>query len=48
MSRHRIKIDVTERVINATRGALEKQRPTIDRRIAALDVRSRFETGGNF
>lgn len=37
------KIDVTERVINATRAALEKQRPTIDRRIGALDVRSRFE-----
>ncbi len=37
------RIDVTERVINATRSALEKQRPLIDRRIAALDVKSRFE-----
>ena len=38
-----LKIDVTERVINATRGALEKQRPMIDRRIGSLDIRSRFE-----
>ncbi len=37
------RIDVTERVINATRSALEKQRPTIDRRIASLDVKTRFE-----
>jgi len=37
------RIDVTERVINATRDALEKQRPLIDRRIASLDVKSRFE-----
>jgi hypothetical protein len=37
------KIDVTERVINATRDQLEKQRPMINRRIASLDIRSRFE-----
>ena len=37
------RIDVTERVINATREQLEKQRPLIDRRIASLDIRSRFE-----
>ncbi|MGK2962060.1 MAG: DUF4403 family protein [Gemmatimonadaceae bacterium] len=37
------RIDVTERVINATRSALEKQRPEIDRRIASLDVKTRFE-----
>jgi hypothetical protein len=37
------KIDVTERVINATKEQLEKQRPLIDRRIASLDIRSRFE-----
>lgn len=37
------RIDVTERVINATRGAIEKQRPMIDRRIASLDIRTRFE-----
>ncbi len=37
------RIDVTERVINATREQLEKQRPMIDRRIASLDIRSRFE-----
>jgi hypothetical protein len=37
------KIDVTERVINATRDQLVKQRPMIDRRIASLDIRTRFE-----
>jgi hypothetical protein len=37
------RIDVTERVINATKEQLEKQRPLIDRRIASLDIRSRFE-----
>ena len=37
------RIDVTDRVINATREQLEKQRPLIDRRIAGLDIRSRFE-----
>lgn len=37
------RIDVTERVINATRAAIEKQRPMIDRRIASLDIRTRFE-----
>ena len=37
------RIDVTDRVINATREQLLKQRPLIDRRIASLDIRSRFE-----
>ena len=37
------KIDVTDRVINATRDVLEKQRPMIDRRIGSLDIKSRFE-----
>ena len=37
------KIDVTNRVINATRDALEKQRPVIDRKIASIDIRSRFD-----
>jgi len=37
------KINVTDRVIGATRKALEDQRPMIDRRIASLDIRSRFE-----
>jgi hypothetical protein len=37
------RIDVTDRVIKATREQLEKQRPMIDRRIASLDIRSRFE-----
>ena len=40
------RIDVTERVINATREQLEKQRPLIDRRIASLDIRSRFQMLG--
>jgi hypothetical protein len=38
------RIDVTDRVINATRDILEKQRPMIDRRISSLDIRSRFES----
>src|SRR5688572_22750026 len=37
------KIDVTERVINATRDQLEKQRPMINQRLASLNIRSRFE-----
>lgn len=37
------RIDVTDRVIDATRKALEGQRGLIDRRIGALDIRSRFE-----
>lgn len=41
------RIDVTERVINATREQLEKQRPLIDRRIASLDIRSRFQNWWN-
>ncbi|HEX2723660.1 MAG TPA: DUF4403 family protein, partial [Gemmatimonadaceae bacterium] len=39
-----LKIDVTQRVLNATRGALEEQRPMIDRKIASLDIRKRFES----
>jgi hypothetical protein len=38
-----LKIDVTDRVINATREALSKQRPMIDAKIASLDIHSRFE-----
>jgi hypothetical protein len=38
------KIDVTDRVIKATREALEKQRPMIDRKISSIDLRPRFET----
>ena len=38
-----LKIDVTDRVINATREALEKQRPTIDRKISSINIRPRFE-----
>lgn len=38
-----LKINVTERVINAARDQLEKQRPMIDRRISSLDIHSRFE-----
>jgi hypothetical protein len=37
------RIDVTDRVIKATREQLEQQRPMIDRRIASLDIRSRFQ-----
>jgi len=37
------RVDVTDRVIDATRKAIEDQRPMIDRRIASLDIRSRFE-----
>lgn len=38
------KINVTDRVLKATRDVLEKQRPMIDRRIGSLDIRSRFES----
>ena len=37
------KINVTERVLNATKAALEKQRPSIDRKIASINIRPRFE-----
>jgi hypothetical protein len=37
------KIDVTDRVINATKDALEKQRPLIDRKISSINLRPRFE-----
>ncbi|MEO7366683.1 MAG: DUF4403 family protein [Gemmatimonadaceae bacterium] len=36
-------INVTDRVIDATKNALEAKRPLIDKKIAALDIRSRFE-----
>ncbi len=36
-------IDVTDRVIEATKNALESKRPMIDQKIGALDIRSRFE-----
>src|SRR5215207_184341 len=42
-----LKIDVTERVLNATRTAIEAQRPMIDRKIASLNVRTRFENWWN-
>jgi hypothetical protein len=38
-----LNIDVTDRVINATKDVLAKQRSLIDRRIASVDIRSRFE-----
>ncbi len=42
-----LKIDVTERVLNATRTAIEAQRPMIDRKIASLNIRTRFENWWN-
>lgn len=36
-------INVTDRVIDATKSALAAKRPMIDQKIAALDIRSRFE-----
>ncbi len=36
-------INVTDRVIDATKSELEKKRSLIDQKIAALDIRSRFE-----
>ncbi len=38
-----LKINVTERVLNATRAALEGQRPMINRKIGSLDIKKRFE-----
>jgi hypothetical protein len=38
-----LRIDVTDRVIKATKEALEKQRPMIDKKISAIDLRPRFE-----
>ncbi|MEO8192775.1 MAG: DUF4403 family protein [Gemmatimonadales bacterium] len=38
-----LNINVTDRVIKATTDVLAKQRPLIDRRIASVDIRSRFE-----
>lgn len=38
-----IKYNVTDKVIAATREVLEKQRPMIDRKIASINIRPRFE-----
>jgi hypothetical protein len=38
------RIDVTERVVNATRQALETQLATLDKNMARVDTRSRFES----
>jgi hypothetical protein len=38
-----LKINVTDRVIEATRNALEKQRPLIDSKIASINLKPRFE-----
>lgn len=38
------RFDVTERVVNATRGVLQNQLATLDKNFAALDTRSRFES----
>ena len=37
------KIDVTERVLNATRAVIQGKGPMIDRKIASLDIKKRFE-----
>ena len=37
------KIDVTDRVMNATRGVLEKQMAVLDQRLSSADVRKSFE-----
>jgi hypothetical protein len=39
-----LNIDVTDRVIKATTDALARQRPMIDRKIAAVNIRPRFES----
>ena len=38
------RFDVTERVVNATRGVLQKQLRTLDQNFAGADTRSRFES----
>jgi len=38
-----LKIDVTERVIDAARGMLEKNTRTIDAKVATIDIRSKFD-----
>ena len=38
-----LKIDVTDRVVSATRDAIEKQRPMIDRKVSAINIRPKFE-----
>ncbi|MEO8577849.1 MAG: DUF4403 family protein [Gemmatimonadales bacterium] len=37
------KIDVTDRVLNATRAAIQDKGPMIDRKISSLDIKTRFE-----
>ncbi|HZJ01504.1 MAG TPA: DUF4403 family protein, partial [Gemmatimonadaceae bacterium] len=38
-----LKIDVTDKVVSATREAIEKQRPMIDRKVSSINIRPRFE-----
>jgi hypothetical protein len=38
------KIDVTDKVISATQSAIEKQRPMIDKKVSAINIRPRFES----
>lgn len=38
-----LKIDVTDKVVSATRDAIEKQRPMIDRKVSSINIRPRFE-----
>ncbi|HET9981964.1 MAG TPA: DUF4403 family protein [Longimicrobiales bacterium] len=38
-----LKVDVTDKVVGAARKALEDNRRVVDRKIAAVDLRSRFE-----
>ncbi len=38
-----LKIDVTDKVVSATRDAIEKQRPMIDRKVSAINIRPKFE-----
>ncbi len=40
------RVDVTERVVAATRSALEKQLATLDANIARIDTRARFVSSG--
>ncbi len=39
-----LKIDVTDKVVSATRDAIEKQRPMIDRKVSAINIRPKFES----
>jgi hypothetical protein len=38
-----LKIDVTDKVVSATRDAIEKQRPMIDQKVSAINIRPKFE-----